>query len=180
MGWKKLKEEFGITHHVCVNDGFILIGSQYVSSLASVDMETGEVHENPTFKGFLSKHYPDLEKADPSDIKKIVDGKDVFSADIAVYTYDGGNIIQKFCEKLGWPNITHDGEMMYENHFSADKVQVIKWAKRNAMAEAKFSLTRCKEIEVALAEEKEIYNSASTSVSKLNAEFPDIIIDQEE
>ncbi|MBP7824848.1 MAG: hypothetical protein KA011_06535, partial [Pseudomonas sp.] len=44
---------------------------------------------------------------------------------------------EKRCEALGWPNTTHDGQLMYENMFSADRDVVIGWAKRSAELETK-------------------------------------------
>lgn len=38
------------------------------------------------------------------------------------------------CEEAGWPNVTHDGQMMYENTFSTDRAEVVRWAYNNAVA----------------------------------------------
>ena len=44
--------------------------------------------------------------------------KILFDAFIPVFTYEGPNIINRFCEKPGWPNATHEGYMMYDNNRS--------------------------------------------------------------
>ena len=132
MGWKALKEAFGISHHVRVTPKGICIGSGYASDIVTIDTQTGEIHENETFSGFLRQHYPTLREVSPEEILKLIETPDTFSVDILVYTYEGGDILEKQCEALGWPNVTHDGCMMYENTFSTDKARVVRWAKHNA------------------------------------------------
>src|SRR5512141_1553082 len=98
MGWKSLKERFGITHHVQVNGNLIFIGSGYVHDLAAIDSLTGRVAGNSTFKSFLPENYPNLLAASSEEIKSLLKAPDTFSQSITVYTYDGGKIIEKLCE----------------------------------------------------------------------------------
>ena len=51
---------------------------------------------------------------------------------LPVYTYEGGEIIEHKCEAYGWPNLTDDGQVMYNNKFSSDRNEVVRWAKENA------------------------------------------------
>jgi hypothetical protein len=132
MGWKALKEAFGISHAVQVSPQGICIGSGYASDIVTIDTQTGVIQESEAFSGFLRQHYPTLREASPEEILKLIETPDTFSAAIPVYTYEGGDIVEKMCEATGWPNVTHDGCMMYENIFSTDKAKVIAWAKRNA------------------------------------------------
>lgn len=78
---------------------------------------------------------------------------------ITVYTFDRGKIIEKQCDELGWPNATHDGEIMYDNTHSMDRDQVVQWAKddlRSAIKFAKDQLGRLRaeitKTEISLAE----------------------------
>lgn len=136
MGWKALKEAFGIDGHiVCVTEKGICIGSGYVHDLATIEPHTGRVIENSTFSDFLSRHYPDLRQASPEQVLALIQAEDTFTASIPVYTYGDGKIIEKHCEALGWPNVTHDGQVMYDNTYSADKAAVVAWAKRDAELE---------------------------------------------
>jgi hypothetical protein len=132
MGWKALKEAFGISHLVQVTPKGICIGSGYVSDIVTIDTQTGEIRENETFSGFLRRHYPTLQEVSPEEVLKLIETPDTFSVAIPVYTYEGGDIVEKLCEVIGWPNVTHDGCMMHDNMFSTDKAKVIAWAKRNA------------------------------------------------
>lgn len=138
MGWKALKEAFGIDGHiVCVAEKGICIGSGHVHDLVVIDPSTGRVVENSTFNGFLKKYYPALGQASPEQVLSLIQTQDTFSASIPVYTFGNGKVIEKRCEKLGWPNVTHEGDPMYTNSYSADKDQVIDWAKRDAASEVK-------------------------------------------
>lgn len=97
-------------------------------------------------------------EAGPETLRQLVQSPDSFAAAVTVYTYCGGDIIEKQCETSGWPNVTHDGEMMYENTFSTDKDQVVVWAKENAEKE--------------LAERQDHLASREANRAKLEADYP--------
>ena len=156
MGWKNVKEQYGIGHIVrVVEDKGICIGSGYVHDLIvisptdrkvdwsdTIDRRRADIGHNLTI--WRSQHLGRGEPFDgwvkqwtenPEKLRSAIDAPDKFAQSITVYTYDyDGNIIEKKCEELGWPNITHDGECMYENTFSADRNQVVTWAKENIAA----------------------------------------------
>lgn len=175
MGWKTLSEAFGIEKHiVCVTSKGICIGSGYVHDLVTIDPTNGALHENPTFNGFITKNYPELAKATPDALLALIQADDTFTDSITVYTYQDGNIIEKLCENPGWPNATHDGELMYENSFSTDKAKVIGWAKRNAelrVTHTGEALTRTKD---QLASIERDLECARAAVAKLEADYPGV------
>lgn len=172
MGWKRLQEHFKIVHTVQIKEAGICIGSGFVSDLATVNMVTGVVRENETFSGFLLKHYPALLSASKSEILAIVQAPDSFSASIPVYTYDGGRIIEKCCERPGYPNVTHDGFLMYENTFSTDRDLVVRWAKRNAEAGIS-AFTRCiADTQRQLSEQIAQLEICKNDLDCLNADYP--------
>ena len=70
--------------------------------------------------------------ADPEKLIELIQTDDHFDKSIPVYTFEGCEILEKFCEFPGWPRVTHEGELMYPNLYSTDKEKVILWAKRNA------------------------------------------------
>lgn len=171
MGWKALKDKFGIGHLVCVTEKGICIGSGYVTDLVVVHLDTGMVKENLAFQGFLEREYPALSAASPAEILELINAADSFSVSIPVYTYEGSQILEKYCEEPGWPNVTHDGCLMYENTFFASKDAAIAaarleaghlldWANRKVQethaelakwqAQLSECETRCREIEAAL------------------------------
>lgn len=128
MGWKAFKERFGITHIVTVDHqgNVINIGSPYVSNLLSISIETGYVSANSTFSRFGHESYPRLMSATREEILAAIEAQDTFTDHIPVYMYDGdlGEVVEKYCEETGWPNVTHDGYLMYNNEFSTDRSEV--------------------------------------------------------
>lgn len=128
MGWKRFKERFRIEHIIQISDNKLLIGSPYVSNLANIDMDTGEITGNPNFEKFLSDNYPCLLQATASEILEELNGSDHFDSSILVYTYNKGEILEKYCEIEGYPSLTHDGVLMHENTFSRNRADVVKWA----------------------------------------------------
>ncbi len=153
MGWKTLKEAYGIKHIVCVTDEGICIGTSYAHDLVVVDPSTGVVQAKKPFERFLSEHYPLLAAASQAEVLRYIQIEDTFSSAIKVFTFDGADIIERRCEALGWPNVTHDGYLMYENKYSAERDVVIGWAKRNAELKAQLleeALNRLQEEQAAL------------------------------
>lgn len=152
MGWKNVKESYQIGHQVCVAEKGICIGSGYIHDLIVIGLD-GVVKKR--FDGSSNddlRRYQQEMDADPEKLKRLVQTPDSFEVAITVYTYDGGDIIEKQCEALGWPNVTHDGCMMYENTFSADREIVVGWAKRNADLGIKYAQERIEDAKVSLNE----------------------------
>lgn len=130
MGWKNVKEHYQIGHMVSVTEEGICIGSAYIHDIIIVGLD-GDIKKR--YDGAFSSNkdlarYQDEMESDTNTLLKLVKEDDIFSISLPVYTYDGSNIIEKKCEKYEWPNVTHDGELMYENTFSEDKNKVIRWA----------------------------------------------------
>lgn len=173
MGWKNLKEAFDIDrHHVVVEDGNIHIGSGFVHDLVVVDTKTGEVRQNKTFSDFLSKTYPALELASQSRLLDLIKTPDTFKASIPVYTFRDGEIIECQCEEPGYPNVTHDGQLMYENRFSIDIGQVVQWAKRDLEAWSDMLDRRKQDIESELESIKQSLGTAKSRYLNLCAKYP--------
>lgn len=173
MGWKNLKEKFGIKHHVQVTEAGICIGSGYVHDLVTVDPATGCIRENQTFSSFLRESYPALLEAPAEEIVRLIATPDTFAASVPVYTYAGGEIVEKQCEAPGWPNVTHDGCMMYENSFSTDKSLVVRWAKRSAAIASEHTRNRIAEAEAELVKLKARLADYEAERAKLDADYPD-------
>jgi hypothetical protein len=172
MGWKNVKEGYKIAHAVCVTEEGICIGSAYIHDIIVIGQD-----------GTLKKRYSDRSNedlkryqsemdSDPVKLAKLVQSKDTFQNDLVVYTYHGGDIIEKRCDALGWPNVTHDGDMMYDNTFSSDKAKVVKWAKENALAGVEIYERRIQDERKNLAELEDGLAKSKKELSKLNAYFP--------
>ncbi len=155
MGWKNVKEYYRIERTVQVTEKGICIGSPYIHDIIVIGMD-GVIKKrygiNRSENTELKRYQIEIDR-DPAKLKELVESEDTFDKSITVYTYEDGKILEKLCEEPGWPNITHDGCLMYENTFSTDKSKVVKWAKDNAqygienrgrlVSEAKGRLLEC-------------------------------------
>lgn len=133
MGWKAFKEHYRIAHDVqIVPDKGICIGSAYVHDIIVVGLDGVITRVWSPRPGDELARYQEEISADPAKAKALIEQPDTFERSITVFTYEGSEIIECACEELGWPNVTHDGRMMYENTFSADRAEVVAWAIRSA------------------------------------------------
>jgi hypothetical protein len=171
MGWKKIKSHFGIEHIVQVDGDAIKIGSGYVPDLLTIKLApTIQVEKSSIIsRGGELDIIADKMLADLSKVKELFESPDTFGADIPVFTFEGGEIQEKKCEEFGWPNVTHDGCLMYENSFSKDRSEVVVWAQESAKSHvenAQENLQYCEkklaDAKEYLAKKKEILDKATT------------------
>jgi hypothetical protein len=133
MGWKSIKEHYRVGHSVQVTEQGICIGSPYIHDLIVIGLDGTIKKHSESGNEDLVRYMREF-RADPEKLKSLAQAEDIFERSISVYTYDMGTIIEKQCEEPGWPNTTHDGEMMYSNTYSTDRAQVAKWAKQDLEA----------------------------------------------
>ncbi|KFD27046.1 hypothetical protein [Sphingobium yanoikuyae] len=139
MGWKAVRDHYRIDHDVQVTSAGICIGSPYIHDIIVISVDRGEIVRRwgEPHSGKLGRYLEEMD-ADPVKLAELVAADDVFERSIPVYTYEGGDIIEKQCEALGYPNVTHDGCMQYENTFSSDPDLVLTWAIASAQAGVKW------------------------------------------
>jgi len=132
MGWKNVKEHYYIEHLIQVTEKGICIGNDSIHDLIVIGMD-GNIRKR--YDGSMcSPGLTFYQKAMDNDrilLKNLVLKPDTFTTDIVVYAYENGHIVEKLCEKVGYPNLTHDGCLMHGCTHSTDKSTIIKWAKRN-------------------------------------------------
>lgn len=176
MGWKAVKDYYRIRHIVQIRGGLICIGSGYVHDLIRVGLDGHQVewgNLGPSSNDDLSRYYAEM-TADRAKLRALIEAPDTFDESILVYTYDGGEIIEKQCEKPGYPNCTHDGELMYENTFFVDKAQAVAKAKREASLGIKYGQRSIDEAEQELAKRRSRHEREKANLAKLEAEYPDV------
>lgn len=173
MGWKNLKEAFEIEHQVTAKGDYIFIGSPFCHNLVNISKITGEVKQSSVFSDFLNRTYPALESASQSQILELIRRPDQFSASIPVYTFKDGEIIACLCEQLDYPNVTHDGQMMYENQFSTDRETVIGWAKRDLESWHSMLADHIKKLENDLAASRSQRAIVESKMRMLETQQPD-------
>ena len=129
MGWKSFKNHFSIEHIVCRTGENFAIGSAYISR-AVVVAPDGRVLEDcgnlgsSAFTGYVAQI-----QADPERVRDLLAQEDTFEVSLPVYTFQGGDIVQHWCEEYGWPNVTHDGQLMYDNQFFRTREAALKKAR---------------------------------------------------
>lgn len=174
MGWKNVKEHYRIKHHVHVTREGICIGSPYIHNIMVID-GSGKIAKRYDGSGSneeLRRYQAEMD-ADPEKLRDLVLSPDSFALAFTVYTYEGGDVLEKRCEAYGWPNVTHDGAMMYENRFSRDKAKVVRWAKENAEAGIRLWKRRIEEIEEQISRCRSELAEDEANLAKLQADYPE-------
>lgn len=168
MGWKAVRDHYRIEHDVQVTSQGICIGSPYIHDIIVISLDRGEIVRRwgEPHSGKLGRYLQEMD-ADPSKLAELVAADDVFERSIPFYTYEGADIIEKQCEALGWPNVTHDGCMQFENTFSPDPGLVRTWAIDNAKAGVRWMREAVEDAEKALAEKRERLARREDDLSRL-------------
>lgn len=137
MGWKNVRDHYKISHIVQVTYKGICIGSPYVHDLIVIGLD-GKVLKNYddiwSQNDDLSRYMQEI-KSDLGKLSELVVSSDTFSKSLVVWTYKNGEAISKLCEEYGYPNVTHEGELMYENVFFKTKEEAIAAAKKEYKSE---------------------------------------------
>lgn len=134
MGWKAIKERYGIRHILAWHEGEgWCVGSAYVHALLTIDVEARTitcgslVREGEELYALRSRML-----ADGDAFWSMWGEPDVFAASLPVFTTRDGELIETRCEEHGWPNLTHDGWLMYDNTFFTDPMEALAEGKRGA------------------------------------------------
>lgn len=128
MGWKTLKERFGVHYIVSADSGFAYVGHAKQPTMATIDRQTGDVVKQEP-QHFLENELPTLAYATSEERKAALDEPDRFSRDLPVFTVRRGEINTFHCEHHGFPNVTHSGSIMYPGVYTANHEEAVAWAK---------------------------------------------------
>jgi hypothetical protein len=156
----------------------ICIGSPLCSQLITVDKKTLKIkYALDTFNtGRESINSEELmfiwdkliELIKNGEIKNIISLNDSTVNMFPVYSHENGEIIEKFTDIFGWPNSTHDGELMYENIHFKTKEEAIKKGIEELKIEIKYISENICEQEKELEEKKEKLNNVILQLKKLS------------
>lgn len=178
MGWKSIKEHYQIKHIVHIDGGRVLFGSGYVPDAIVVEPDGTIVKTyRDSMSGDLSRYCEEIGK-DPDTFAEMFKKQDVFARSIPVYTFDRDRIIEKFCDELEWPNVTHDGMLMYSNQFFATREDAIAQSKRNARAGMEIMQENVAGAERELANSRERLADYEMTFRKLEGDYPDVSPDR--
>lgn len=171
MAHKLFKQHYKIGHIVHIRDGDLLIGSPYISDLITVGMDGKIKKHNDSLVNDDLKRYVSEISADPERAAELLAAPDTFEKSIKVYSCQGSEIIEDYCEEFGWPHTTHKGELMYANTHFLDKKDAIKCGQREALSGFTMMKRRVKDLEKNLAETREIMEKYWDDYAKLNVTF---------
>lgn len=180
MGWKAVKEHYQIEHSVQVTEDGICIGSPYIHNIIVIGQDgkltrryDGRANDE------LARYQRDFD-SDPETLKHLVESPDTFSDAVAIYTYKDGEILEKVCEKPEWPNVTHDGQMIYDNTFSTDKAKVVAWAKRDSDLGIQMQRRNLKDLEAKLEDYRGRLAAEIANRERLEADYPEVVVEPED
>jgi hypothetical protein len=158
MGWKAIKDHYRIRHQVAVYpEKGICIGSSYIHDIIRLHVETKTISTcrsaNPP--GFSNEDLARCWAEFHNDLDMLWDlaaAPDTFEESLPVFTYERGEVLQLECEAYDWPNVTHDGRIMYENTFFPTREQAVAYGKRDAELAVQYASEHVKRREEELAE----------------------------
>lgn len=123
---------------VCQNETNICIGSPYIPELIKINkktlklscMELNYENDEPNFiVPELNDIYYKLKKlVDSGQIQEYLNGNDEIEKKLPVYKEEDGEIIETYTDAYGYPNLTIDGYVMYENEYFKSKIACKKYA----------------------------------------------------
>lgn len=174
MGWKAVKDHYQIGHIVHVRDGLLCIGSAYISEIISVhpDGRFKKRYDRAGGHADLMRYQHEIE-SDSGQFAALFAATDTFVQSLPVFTYERADIRELACEEYGFPNVTHCGEIMYENTHSPDKLQVIQWAKDNAQLGVRQTQRSIDAAEIDLRERRQLLADYRASLYQLEADYPE-------
>ena len=147
MGVLTLEKEYDIKHIVAVYDKkkyggkVICIGSAYIHDIIVISMNGEVIKRDDGRSNDEIKRYMKEFDADPERLKKVVtEDDDLSDFKIPVYIYENARIRKELCKEIGWPNVTAQGELMYNNtsfstfreafHYACNDVKLDKYRRR--------------------------------------------------
>lgn len=175
MGHKAFKQHFGIDGYIVSIDKkekMLNIGSGYVPNLVSFNLLTGEIVTNENFITFLEKTYPNILNSTNEERLALIQSEDQFEHSIPVYTAKNGRVVETYCEALGYPNTTHDGEVMFENSHYTNKDMAVDLARRNLHFMIKFLQDDIDDLEKNINKRKIELDTQKEILDELNEIYP--------
>lgn len=128
MGWKTIKDYYGIKHTVQVHcvagkGACICIGSGFIPNLITISLDGCVLSRNESLPSSLANVYDRMVVDRKTGLlQSLVSKRDAFVAWWPVYSPKNGMVVEDFCAQYGYPNVTHSGDLMFDNkHFKTIK-----------------------------------------------------------
>lgn len=179
---KKLLNDTG--YAVNNQEDKICVGSPMCSDLISVDKKTLQLrYALDTFREGRkclenksnSKGENELlfiwdklqELINNNEILDIINGSDIIENPLPVFTVDYGILIETFTDEYGWPNVTVDGDLMYDNTYFKTKEEAIKYGIKESEAWIEMLTEKKNDLEKEALEKQEKINYYNKCISTL-------------
>jgi hypothetical protein len=130
------------------NEGYIAVGSPYVHNLISVDKKTMNIkYALDTFGEGRKSIQNDLlvsiwdklhDLVESGEIIDIINGADEIVKPLLVYCIKDDELVESITDEYGWPNVTSDGELMYENTHYKTKGEAIAHGIKNITSQLEY------------------------------------------
>ena len=145
MGYKTIKQHYDIKHIVAIYDKeeyggtCICIGSPYCHDIIVIRVSDSKVVKRYNKRGYTANEdlvrYDEALKIDEHNgaLRKLIDAPDLFESNLPVFTISGGFVVQEFCEEYGYPNTTHEGNIMYTNTYFNTRNEAYRYLLQNTI-----------------------------------------------
>lgn len=149
------------------HDTYLAIGGPYCHDLLAVDVKTLKIKiALDTFRegrkylqrsnGEMLFIYDTLVKLiESNQIQDILIGDDEIENPIDVYTVKNGELIKTQTDKVGWPNLTKEGWLMYDNTFFTNIDDAIDYGIREYTAWKQLHIEQLDELKEKIKEREE-------------------------
>jgi hypothetical protein len=137
------------TYTVHNSEGKLCVGSSLCSDLISLNIETKELkYALDTWReGRKSIKYEPLEiiwdrleeLINNGEIDYYLEGEDEIENPLPVFSFSNGTLIKTTTDEYGWPNITSDGTLMYDNTFFKTEIDAIEYGIKETKISIRFS-----------------------------------------
>lgn len=119
------------------NDDYIAVGSALCHDLITVNKKTLKLKYalDTWHEGRSSIKHDELifiwdklqNLINSGEINNIIEGQDKILNPLPIFTVRNGRVVKSFTDKYGWPNVTIDGDLMYENTWFKTELEAINY-----------------------------------------------------
>jgi hypothetical protein len=170
MGWKNVKEYYRLDYLVQVRrDGRITIGTTHYQSMIEIGADSRIISYFNPIDDHVDRCVQEM-LADPEKLKELILTPDTFSVSIPVYSCIGSKIIKEFCEKLGYPNVTHEGYLMLDAAYSTDIEELVRRTKKHKAREIG-------DLKKQLGEKKQEMETLKKDLANIRKYLPELLQD---
>lgn len=174
MGWKKVKEGFGINALMLMDESERLV----IQSLFGKDrivIESGKVHEaNLKEKDAeLVRCLSEFESC-PNLLLTLFESEDEFVGIKKVFLFEDGKLYEEECEEVGWPNSTCSGKIMVDGNHAESKADALRLMSETMMAELIEDFEKVERAEECLLEKRLKLDESVKKIKRMRRDYPEI------